>query len=234
MSATAFALPKLVGERYVFSAVLRESAETVLYTATQKDMRRDVVVETLRPNLATDAACVQAFLDKARAQAGMSGGFIASTLELFYAEGTWHLAKERIEGTPLDVMVAEGRQLPACDICELMQMLCHICIGMDIAGIAGEPFLLRYLYYKSPGFRLRNPALGGTRERATSRRVLTAAAADLLELVDLCSPNAAELCDILNRMQYPANWTPLSPLYFDEELVRLQQHCCETRHGADD
>lgn len=230
MPTTAFTLPKLIGNRYVLSAVLRETADTVLYAATQKDMRREVVVETLRPGLADDVERVQAFLGKARAQAGMSGGRIASTLELFHDEDTWHLAKERIEGTPLDVMVAEGRQLSACDICELMQLLCHICIGMDIEGIAAEPFHLRYLYYQSPGFRLRNPALGGTRERTSSRRVLTAAAADLLELVDLCSPNATELCDILNRMQYPANWTPLSPLYFDEELVRLQQHCSETSH----
>ncbi|MBR5887147.1 MAG: hypothetical protein IKZ07_02955 [Akkermansia sp.] len=228
MQSTAFALPALVGAQYVFSSVLSETADTVLYCATQKDMRREVVVETLRPHLAGDAERVQAFLAKAHAQACMSGGGVASALELFYAEGTWHLAKERIGGIPLDVMKESGRLLSACDICELMQQLCHICISMDIEGIAAEPFQLRYIYYQSPNFRMRNPAVGGVRERTFSRRVLTAAAAELIGLVDLCSPNAAELCDILNRMQYPGNWTPLSPLYYDEELVRLQQHCCET------
>lgn len=218
---STFSLPALVGGQYVFTAVLRETADTVLYAATQKNMRREVVVETLRPHAMTDPLKEQAFLEKARAQARMSGGIIASSLELFFAVGTWHLAKERVEGTPLDEMVANGHLLPAADICELMQALCHICISMDMEGIEGEPFRLQNLYYTAPGFRLRNPALGGERSRTTSRRVLTAAAADLLELVDLCSPYASELCDVLHRMHYPANWTPLSPIHYDEELVRL-------------
>lgn len=227
--STAYSLPALVGGQYVLSAVLSETADTILYSATQKDMRREVVVETLRPSLADDPVRVHSFLEKARVQACMSGGVIAATLELFHADGTWHLAKERVEGVPLDSMVAEGKQLPACDVCDLMQMLCHICIGMDIEGIAAEPFHLHYLYYQNPGFRLRNPALGGSRERTSTRRVLKAAAAELLALVDLCSPHATELCDVLHRMQHSANWTPLSPIYYDEELVRLQHYFCDSQ-----
>ncbi|MBR5894991.1 MAG: hypothetical protein IKZ13_05570 [Akkermansia sp.] len=225
-NSSVYNLPILVGEQYVLSAVLSETADTVLYAATQKDMRREVVVESLRPEAMSDHLKVQAFLENARAQSLMSGGSIASSLELVYAHETWHLAKERIEGDPLDVMVAEGRKLSAFAICELMQMLCHICLCMDIEDIAGEPFLMQHLYYTNPGFRLRNPARGGKRGRTTSRRVLTAAAADLMQLVDETSPRAADLCDIMRRMRYPSNWTSLSPLYYDEELVRLQQLFC--------
>ncbi|MBQ8900194.1 MAG: hypothetical protein IJY72_04490 [Akkermansia sp.] len=46
--STAYSLPALVGGQYVLSAVLSETADTILYSATQKDMRREVVVETLR------------------------------------------------------------------------------------------------------------------------------------------------------------------------------------------
>ena len=51
---STFSLPALVGGQYVFTAVLRETADTVLYAATQKNMRREVVVETLRPHAMTD------------------------------------------------------------------------------------------------------------------------------------------------------------------------------------
>lgn len=221
--ASSYPLPFLVNNQYVLSAVLNETADTVLYAATQKDMRREVVVESLRPEAMQDPVRVKRFLDTARAQASISGGPIASPLELMFAEETWHVSRERVEGDPLDVMAAEGRKLPAAAVCELMRMLCRICIAMDIEGIAGEEFLLQHIYYVNPGFRLRNPALGGKRTRTTSRRVLTSAASDILQLVDAASPLSAELCDILYRMRYPSNWNTLSPLYYDEELVRLQQ-----------
>lgn len=224
-----YSLPALVGEQYVLSAVLHETPDTVLYAATQKNMRREVVLESLRPEAMADYIKVQKFLDSARAQSRMSGGAIASSLELIFADNTWHLAKERIEGEPLDVMVAQNRKLSACAVGELMQLLCRICLCMDIENIAGEPFNLQHLYYMSPGFRLRNPAIGGERKRTTSRRVLTQAAADLLSLVDESSPHASELCDILRRMRYPSNWTSLSPLHYDEDLVRLQQQFVVTQ-----
>ena len=41
---SSYPLPFLVGNQYVLSAVLNETADTVLYAATQKDMRREVVV----------------------------------------------------------------------------------------------------------------------------------------------------------------------------------------------
>lgn len=222
-ASDTYALPFALGPRYMLISVLRETADTVLYCARQNDMGRDVVVESLKREAMEDPMKVQGFLEAARAQSRMGGGPIASSLELLFAEDTWHVARERIEGESLDVMVAEGRKLPAFAVCELMQLLCHICICMDMEDIAGEAFLLQHVYYMSPGFRLRNPALGGERSRTTSRRVLTTAAADLLQLVDESSPHAADLCDILRRMHYPSNWTPLSPLHYDEDLVRLQE-----------
>ena len=210
-----YSLPFIVGNRYVLSSVLNETPDTVLYSANQKDMRREVVVESLRPTAMQNPLCVQEFLDTARAQTRMGGGPIASTLELLYAEDTWHLARERVEGVPLDEMVKSGDKLPASDVCELMLLLCRTCIKMDIENIAGAKF------------RLRNPALAGKRSRNTSRRVLISAASDLQPLVDASSPHAAELQAILRRMQYPSDWSTLSPLFYDEELVRLQQKFAE-------
>lgn len=226
-AASVYSLPFIVGNRYVLSAVLSETADTVMYAANQKDMRREVVVESLRPEAMQNPLLVQEFLDAARAQTRMGGGAIASTLELIYAEDTWHLARERVEGIPLDEMVKAGDKLPASALCELMLLLCRTCIKMDIEDIEGARFMLQHLFYSNSGFRLRNPALGGRRSRNTSRRVLTSAAADLQPLVDECSPHAAALCSILRRMQYPSDWISLSPLFYDEELVRLQQKFAE-------
>lgn len=222
MVSSVYTLPALVGEQYMFTSVLKESADTVLYAASQKDMRRDVVVESLRPEAARDPLRVQAFLDSAKAQARLGGAHIASALELLYADETWHLAKERIKGDSLDSMLASGRKLASSDVCELMLSLCHICLCMDMEGIASVPFSLQSVYAVGIEFRFDNPATGGGRDCSTSRRTLSEAARQIAPLLDPASPRAGQVRELLRRMELTVNWSALSPLLFDEDFVRLQ------------
>lgn len=222
MGSSVYALPALVGEQYILSSVLRETPDTVLYAATQKDMQRDVIVESLRPKAAGDSLRVQAFLDSARAQARMGGGYIASPLELLYADGTWHLAKERIKGDSLDLMLASGRKLPSSSICELMLRLCHICLCMDLEGIAGAPFRLQSIYAVEMGFFFENPATHGERSRAASRRMLSEAARQVEPLLDMASAHADDVLALLERVRWTINWSSLSPILFDEDFACLR------------
>ena len=80
----------VLGDQYILSNVIRETENTVTYAATQKDMRREVLVETLRPEARKDPAKERFFLDSARVRASIPTRIVASTLELFEAEG--HLA----------------------------------------------------------------------------------------------------------------------------------------------
>lgn len=221
--SSAYTLPALVGGQYVLSSILGETADAVLYAAAQKDMRRDVIVESLKPEAARDPVRVRRFLDSARAQARMSGGNIASSLELLYADDTWHLAKERVKGESLDSMLAEGRLMPSFPICDLMLRLCRMCICMDIEKIAGIPFSLQNVYMVGMDFRFDNPACAGERRRSASRRVLVEAARQAELLLDPSSLMADQVKSVLETMRLNANWSVLSPLLYDESFARLQQ-----------
>lgn len=52
--AQTYNLPRVIGEQYILSSIVQETATTVTYAATQKDMRREVLVEGLRPAAAHD------------------------------------------------------------------------------------------------------------------------------------------------------------------------------------
>lgn len=221
MAPSIYSLPTLVGEQYVLTSVLRETRDTIIYEATQKDMRREVIVESLRPEAMQDQASVRFFLESARAQARLNALSLSSPLELLYADGTWHLAKERIQGESLDSVLSSGNRLDSASICNLMLKLCHLCICMDIEGIDSSPFSLLGAYAVGSDFRFDNPARAGRRERTASRHFLTEAARQAERLLRSSSIRAEDVRTILKRMYTGSNWNTLTPLACDEELTRL-------------
>lgn len=222
LTSSVYSLPKLLNGQYMLTAVLRETADTVVYAATQKDLRREVVVETLRPERMADPHKVQFFLESARAQTGMGGKFVATVLELLYAEDTWHIARERIQGPPLDELLAAGERGSAATFCELMLTLIRMCIRYDIEGVASTPFFLQNAHFMGLGFRLDNLAQAGTRDPRSSCRDIQNAARELLPMIDEAAPRAKDIRVIFNNILSTSNWTKLTPLDAYAEFIRLQ------------
>lgn len=222
MSNKIYALPMVLGDQYILSNVLRETEDTVVYAAMQKDMRREVQVESLCPAAMQDPAKVSHFLETARIQASIPSKVVASTLELIQAEGSWHLTKERIKGEPLDIMVSTGRKLPALVLCNLFLELCHAAIYLDIRGVNNRSMHPEDIYLLDHGFRFENLTCAGKRSSTATSELLSSLAADLLPLLDAGSYEAFRMEEILKRVRYGCNWTPMSVLLLDEELVRLQ------------
>lgn len=231
MPYSAYSLPRVVAQQYILSAVHEEDADTVTYAATQKNMSRDVLLRSLRPAAMQDNRKVRFFVETARLQARLSHPNIAAPLELLEADGTWHLAMERIKGEPLDMMVSNGRVLSSIVICGLLQQLCRVCIYLDIERIALVPFSLNHAYLMEVGFRFDNMALAGPRPRTASKRYLAEACRRIEPLLDMESPLAAHLRRIMEFMQNVASWRPLTPVYFVEELTRLQMEMLRIRAG---
>ncbi len=222
MSIRLYALPMVLGDQYILSNVIRETENTVTYAATQKDMRREVLVETLRPEARKDPAKERFFLDSARVRASIPTRIVASTLELFEAEGTWHLALEKVKGEPLDIMISSGRKLPSFLICTLFLELCRSAIYLDIRHLRNHPLRPESIYLMEHDFRFENVTCAGERPSTATRDMLATLAEDILPLLDTGTAEAWRMGEILNRVHYGCNWTPLSALSLDEELVRLQ------------
>ncbi len=223
MHGTSFySLPYLLDGQYMLTSVLKEYPDRIVYAATQMDVRREVIVESLRPELAGEPERVDYFVQSARAQARFDSKLVASVLQLFYAAGSWHVVRERIFGEPLDALLAEGRKLSAAQVIELLMLLCRGCLYMDIEGLACLPFSMEHAYLMDYGFRFDNRACAGARKRDTSHRFLRDAEHFIQPLLDIDDPQAGDLYDLLTRMGCEGNWDTLGVLRFHEELARMQ------------
>lgn len=214
-------LPAFVGEQYMLTSVLRETRDTILYRATQKELRREVIVERLRHAAAEHPRRVRLFLDSAKAQARFRGDHLSSVLEVLEADGCWLVAKESPPGEPLDMMLADGKLLSAYDICRLFLILCHLCLRLDTEHMASTRFHLEDVYYHEHNFRLSNPARAGTRSVDSSRNYLAGAARDLLPMLDIKSNLAGAIDQLLKRISLHRDTSPMNPALYMAEFTAL-------------
>lgn len=211
----------LVGEQYMLTSILRETRDTILYRASQRDLRREVIVECLKHAAAEVPRKVQLFLDTAKVQAKFQGQHLSRVLEMLEIDGTWLVAKEQPAGEPLDMMLTDNRQLPMLEVCRLMILLCKLCLRLDAQGIACTKFHPEDVYYDGTDFTLSNPAHAGTRSLGSSRRYLASAARDLLPMIEETGAKVGAVNSLLTRMSRCRDNTTYQPALFLSELSRL-------------
>lgn len=214
-------LPRLVGEQYMLTTIIRETRDTIFYRATQRELRRDVIVESLRHSAMGSQRKVGMFLDSARAQAFVQGGDLTCVLQVIEADGTWLIAKENPAGDTLDQMLTDGKRISALDLCQLMISLCRICLRLDKDNIASARFHLEDVYYYRHRFKLNNPALAGTRAATTTRVYLADASRDLLPLLDSKSHMAGTLASLMKRTSMSQEDSTVKTALLLAELSRL-------------
>ena len=82
----ARSLPCVIGDQYILTAVVEETEDTIIYEATQKDLQREVLVESLRLSAMADEHRRAAFLETCRLQARVRHTSLAAGLQLLEAE----------------------------------------------------------------------------------------------------------------------------------------------------
>lgn len=219
----ARSLPCMLADQYILSSVLEEKEDSIVYEATQKDLQREVLVESLRLDAATDEEKVGRFFETYRLQARIRHSSLAAPLEVVEYEGTWHVARERIHGEPLDAMVNAGRTLSAEMVCGLLQQLCYMHLYFDMERIATVPFSPEHTYLMDfGGYRFDHMAVAGVRQPGETQRQLTAVAAVVEPLLDRNSMFTPTLLQMMDQICNTRAWSPISPAVLDEELIRLQ------------
>lgn len=217
-----FTLPKLLGDQYVLTSVLKERPSHFVFAATQKDLRREVRVKSLKRECSSSDEIAN-FLATAKAQSLCRHYSISSTLELFEADGTWHLAQERWNGEPLDILAANSKRLPPLQCCSLLREVCHTVAFLDTMRLASKPFEPDGVYLRSDGsFRFDNPATSGIRTRAMREQTLHEAASWVLRLIDTNAEFANRTSSLALRMVQMQASSPLTATNFAEELSLLQ------------
>ena len=220
--ALPYKLPAMLGSQYMLCSVLDETDDMITYAAMQNDIRRDVIIVSLRLSAMQDAAKVALFLETARMKVRMSFKVLGVVLELLFINDAWHLVNERIKGEPLDMILAAGHCLHPLRMADLLHSLCYACVYLDIERLACIPFDLRCCYAHSESLRMENPVIAGERSRDATAFYLKMAAAELMPLLDMDASTSTKLHDIMTRMAYMKHWETLSAMIFAEELWQLQ------------
>ena len=97
---------------YDLKAMLRTTDRTLIYRAVQRSVRREVVLERLRPELAADAEAARAFRRMVRARATVSHPAIAAVYEAQEEHGEIFYTRELVRGKNLMDLAAEGTRFP--------------------------------------------------------------------------------------------------------------------------
>ncbi|MBQ2814757.1 MAG: hypothetical protein IJE66_07120 [Akkermansia sp.] len=216
-------LPCVIGEQYILTSVVDEGEDTIVYEATQKDLQREVLVESLRLSAMADEGKRRDFIDTCRLQARVRHSSLAAPLELLETESTLHVVRERIMGEPLDMMVTTGRVLSAEMVCSLLQQMCYIYLYFDMERIASRPFSPAHTYLMDfGGFRFDHMAVAGIRRRGDTRRQMSDMVQVVAPLLDRSSAFAAPLLHIMDQINSGSAWSSITPAALDEELIRLQ------------
>lgn len=219
----ARSLPCVIADQYILISVFDEGRDTVIYEAMQKDLQREVWVESLRLSAMADESKRRFFLDTCRLQARVRHSVLAAPLELLEAESTLHVVRERIKGEPLDMMVSTGRVLSAEMVCSLLQHMCYVYLYFDMERIASRSFSPQHTYLMDfGGFRFDHMAVAGIRRRGDTQRQMAEMVQVVAPLLDRSGPFAAPLLQIMEQISSGTAWSSITPAAMDEELIRLQ------------
>lgn len=206
----------------MLSEVLEELPDRVLYAAQHTDIRRDVIIDCLRPEFASNEQVVSGFLAMARAKVHLPSKRVAVVHEMLQEDGSWQLVSERIVGEPLERLLAGGAGLSPFLMARLVRCLCRISLWMDIENLASMGFELRHCYLVDSDFRFINPVVAGYRESTASRDYLVEAASKIRPLLDMSAEGSQEMHHFLTKIHEEAQWTVLTPQEIADEALFFQ------------
>ncbi len=217
-----YRVPTMLGEQYMLSEVLEELPDRVIYAAQHRDIRRDVIIDCLRPELANNEDVVAGFLATARAKVHLPSKRVAVVHEMLNEDGSWQLVSERIAGEPLERLMAGGAGLSPFLMARLVRCLCRISLWMDVENLNSMRFELRHCYLVDNDFRFVNPVVAGYRPRTASRDYLVEAAQKILPLLDMSADGSQEMKTFLMNIHEEAHWTVLTPQEIADEALVFQ------------
>ncbi len=116
-----------VAGRYRLEEVLGEGGQATVYKAVDLQTQRHVAVKVLDGHMASDETVVARVIREQQAMVSLAGTSAVEFIDLCAENGTLCLVLELLEGTDLEVRLAElaraGRVMPVSEIVRIMQPL---------------------------------------------------------------------------------------------------------------
>jgi tRNA A-37 threonylcarbamoyl transferase component Bud32 len=123
-----------------------------VYKARDTRLAREVVVKTLRSEVASDAERVRRFEQEARSASALNHPNIVSIYDIGSQDGTLYIAMELVEGTTLRELLASGEPLPIRKTLELSTQIAEGLARAHSAGIVHRDLKPENVIYSKDGF----------------------------------------------------------------------------------
>lgn len=207
--------PTILGD-YELQEQFRTTETTLLYRAVQRSVRRTVVLECLRPELAGDSAITRHFRQLVRARAMVSHPLIAAVYEAQESGEVLFYTRELVRGENLTTLAAESKQFSQSVLLRVLQAAGDGMVWLEEHAIPHEPMRPEHIHIGPNGTpRLLNlgaPEPSGGNPTAGS---LAQLAAVCQRISEPRSAQTRELAHVLGLMKSPGpqgihTWAALS------------------------
>lgn len=135
----------VVGE-YRFHRLIAEGSKTLMWSATQLSVDRQVIIVSLREELLHDASAKAEFISSMRARAKVDHPQIGSILEALLGEGYCYYAMEKLEGENLSHFFDEGELLSPSELAVILQSISEAYLFFESEHIVTAPIAIHDLF----------------------------------------------------------------------------------------
>jgi serine/threonine-protein kinase len=133
-SAGDFGVGGVLAGRYEIRQQLGSGGMGVVYRAFDRELREQVAIKTLRPDLVGDPGLLERFKQEIRLARKISHPNVVRTHDLGEAGGLYFITMEYVEGTPLDEVIRRRGALPLPVTLTVGRQLCR---ALEVAHAQG-------------------------------------------------------------------------------------------------
>ena len=187
---------------YDLRTLLRSTERTLIYKAVQRSVRREVALERLRPELASDPEACRDFRRMVRSRALVSHPSIAAVYEAQEVDDVIFYTRELVRGKNLVELAAEGTHFPQTVLLQMLHTAGEAFSWMKEHDIPHEEVKPMHLFLGQAGTpRVANIAQPDPAGVDDSRKAMEALADACLRLIDSGAGPCRELSHVLGLMK---------------------------------
>jgi hypothetical protein len=195
----AFSSEELTLGDYRLKELLEEGPVTRTWLAEQKSVRREVLIDELRPE-AYHAR--EEFLADVRTKAAVDHPLIGPVFEAVSNDTTCFFAREKLPGTTLEEHLRLGKPLRPVTMAGLLRKLSEANSQLESRGYASTPLDLGDIHLEENGIvRLVNLVVAGDRDPDQSRNDVVYLGTKLVALLAHQQPGATRTLALLSWMR---------------------------------
>lgn len=203
---------------YHLKELIYEGEATRTWLADQVSVGREVIIDSLKRVVHSDAGVIATYLSDVRTKARVDHPLIGSVFEAVHEEGVCFYAREKIPGDTLEDKVLNEEKLTPKEVVHLLKQLADAHLYLETNQIAILPLRSNQLFISETGrCRMINMAVGGERDHNISTLDKAVLGENFQKILKVDEPGATRTASLLGFMadrqrDIPLTWDQIKEL----------------------